>query len=229
MVYQKVMNNVKQIHYYIIGMLAILFMGACSSGRKLAKPDYAEAPASVWKADECVTAKANIRLRMDKDKGMSIGGNLRMKRDDVIILNATYLFGMQIGTMELTPETILVVSRYTRQYIRMTYPELSALLGREVTFRHLQSIFWGEAGEFRVQSVEWDYGSFMQMEDGRRLPASVEITFAGGGASMEMTLALSKYKYETGWNTRTSFNEAGYERLSPELLKKMMTILLTNK
>lgn len=149
-----------------------------------------------------------------------------MKRDDVIILNATYLFGLQIGTMELTRDSVLVVSRYTRQYIRMTYPELSALIGRDVTFEDIQDIFWGEAEEFRVKSVEWKYGSFVKMEDERRLPEQLDMTFASGATSLEMSLTLSRHKYETGWSTRSSFSIANYEQLSPEQIRKLVAMLI---
>lgn len=215
-----------RIHYYIVALAAILFMASCSSSRKASVSGRKDVPASMWKADECVTAKANIRIHTDKGKGVSVGGTLRMKRDDVILLNATYIFGLQIGTMELTREHILVVSRYTRQYVRMTYPELSALIGSDVTFRDMQDIFWGEADAFSVRSVEWKYGSFAKMEDDRRLPGQLDVTFARGATAMGMSLTLSRHKYDGGWNTRTSFNEAGYEQLSPEQLRKLMAMLL---
>lgn len=195
----------------------------------MAKPDEIAVPASMWKADECVTAKANISIRQGKGKGVNVSGTLRMKRDDVIILNATYIFGLQIGTMELTREHVLVVSRYTRQYIRMTYPELSVLIGRDVTFKDMQDVFWGEAMEFRVKAVEWKYGSFVRMEDERRLPGQLELDFAGGNTSMDMSLTLSRHKYEAGWNTRTSFNDDTYEQLSPEQIKRLMAMLIGRK
>ena len=201
-------------------------MAACSSGRKVTRPDYKDVAASAWKKDECVTAKANIRIRTDKGKGMSVGGTLRMKRDDVILLNITYIFGLQIGTMELTQEDILVVSRYTRQYIRMTYPELSELMGRNITFKDMQDVFWGEAEGFDVRSVEWKYGSFTKMEDDRRLPEQLDVTFASGNTSLGMSLALSRFKYEDGWNTRTSFNAANYELLSPAQIKRLMDMII---
>lgn len=216
----------KHIRYYIVAMVAILFMVACSSSRKASNSSYKDVPVSTWKVGECVTAKANIRIGTDKGKGVSVGGTLKMKRDDVIILNATYIFGLQIGTMELTRDSVLVVSRYTRQYIRMTYPELSALIGREVTFKDMQDIFWGEAEEFRIKSVEWKYGSFAKMDDDRRLPEQLDLTFEHGVSSLEMSLTLSRHKYEAGWNTRSSFNTANYEQLSPEQIKKLVTMLI---
>lgn len=203
-----------------------MLMAACSSGRRATRSDYKDVAVSTWKTDECVTAKANIRIRTDKGKGMSVGGTLRMKRDDVILLNITYLFGLQIGTMELTKENILVVSRYTRQYIRMTYPELSALVGRNITFKDMQDVFWGEAEEFNVRALEWKYGGFTKMEDDRRLPEQLDVTFASGNTSLGMSLSLSRYKYDDGWNTRTSFNTANYELLSPEQIKRLMGMII---
>lgn len=216
----------KHIHYYIIAAVAIILMAACSSGRRVTKSDAGQTPASTWKPGECVTAKANIRLRRDKGNGMSVNGTVKMRRDDVILLNATYIFGLQIGTMELTRDRVLVISRYTRQYISMTYPELSALIGRPISFNDLQDIFWGEAEAFRVQSVEWKYGSFASMEDDRRLPEQFSMTFSRGAAALDMSVTLSRHRYEDGWATRTSFNSSTYEQLSPDQLRRLMTMLI---
>ncbi len=213
---------------YIIGIVAILLLAACSSSRKAAKSVGKDVPVLLWKTDECVTAKANVRIRSGKGKGVTVGGTLRMKRDDVILLNMTYILGIQVGTMEMTQDYVLVVSRYTRQYIRLTYPELSAMLGRAVTFNDMQNIFWGDAKEFQVKSVEWKYGGFATMEDGRRLPEELDIAFSHGATALNMSMTLNNHRYEGGWNTRTSFNAGSYEQLTPEQLKHLVTIIMNN-
>ncbi len=211
---------------YIIGIVTILFMVACSSSRKAAKSVAKDTAVSVWQPGECVTTKANLQFCTAKGKGVSVGGTLRMKRDDVILLNATYILGIQIGTLELTPDSVLIVSRYTRQYVRMSYSELSSLVGRSVTFNDMQNIFWGDGKDFHVASIDWKYGNFATMEDNRRLPEELELTFAGGATSLDMVLRLSNHKYEDGWTSRTSFNSATYEQVTPEQIKRLISTLM---
>ncbi len=201
-------------------------MVACSSSSKVAKSSVQDSITSVWKPNECVTAKANIRLSTEKGKSVSVGGTLRMKRDDAIILNATYILGIQIGTIQMTQDSVLIVSRYTRQYVRVSYPELSAMIGRNVTFNEMQNIFWGDAKDSRMNTIDWEYGSFVSLEDNRHLPEELEFTFSKGTTSLEMQLRLSNHRYEDGWNTRASFNSATYEQMTPEQMRMLISMLM---
>ena len=120
----------KNIRYYIIGVIAVMLLAACSSARKSVLSTAPKSEVSVWNAGECVVARANTSLSVSKGKNIAVGGTLRMKRDDVIQLNLTYIFGIQVGTLEITQDSILVLSRTTRQYALFGYEELSALMGQ---------------------------------------------------------------------------------------------------
>ena len=70
------------------------------------------------------------------------------------------------GTLEITADSILVLSRTTRQYALFGYDEMSALLGRTTTFGDMQAVFWGESDSFNVKGIQWKHDSFREMEDG---------------------------------------------------------------
>lgn len=76
-------------------------------------------------------------------KDLSVNGTLRMKRDDVIRLSLRFL-GMEIGVMEFTPQDVLLVDRYHKQYVRAAYSEVSFLRQADLDFYALQSLFWNE-------------------------------------------------------------------------------------
>lgn len=216
----------KHIHYYIIGVCVILCMAACSSSRKAMKDESVASARSVWKAGECVVARANIALADASGKDIAVGGTLRMRRDDVIQLNATYILGIQVGTMEITRDSVLIVSRATRQYAAFDYQELSALLGRTITFEDMQNIFWGEAADFNVKGVRWKYNRFTELADGRKLPESMEIAFSKGSVGVKLVLNTSNHKQEDGWITRTKFNTTNYGRLTSNQIIRMLTLLM---
>lgn len=216
----------KYIHYYILGVCAILLMGACSSSRRAIKDGSGHPALSVWKTGECVVARANISLADAGGKEVTVGGTLRMKRDDVIQLNATYIFGIQVGTMEISRDSVLIVSRATKQYAVFDYQELSALFGRTLTFEDMQNIFWGEAADFDVKGLRWKYGSFTGLADGRRLPENLEIAFSKGSVGVKLLLNTSNHKLEEGWATRTKVNAASYGRLTSSQVVRMLTLLM---
>ena len=214
----------KLVYYYIIGVLVLIGLASCSSGRKAAQDKLAVS--SEWKAGESVVARANIRFEHSKGKNSSVGGGLKMKRNDVVQLNLTYILGIQIGTLELTPDSVLIVSKATRQYAVFDYSELSELLGREISFNDLQSIFWGEADRFEVKGMQWKYGSFSSLQDGRRLPEELSLKFSKGSDSVGLSMSMSNYRLEQNEIVHTKINTSNYTRLTVDQVLKMITLLL---
>lgn len=213
----------KHIHYYIVLCLAILCMAACSSSRKVAVEKASVS--SLWKDGESVVARSGVTLSDGRSKTIKLNGTLRMRRNDVIQLNVTYILGIQVGTMELTRDSVLLLSRATRQYVVMSYPELSAIIGRTVTFDDMQNIFWGEAKDFAVRGVDWKYGSMSAMEDGRTLPGELSMSFSNASSKVAVSLKLSKHAYNDAWARRTSV-KSSYERLSPEQAMRLIMMLM---
>lgn len=214
----------KGTHYYILYIAVFLLLASCSSSRKAIMGD--KAGGAAWKSGECVVAKANIGFADSKGKGTAIGGTLRMKRDDVVQLNATYVLGIQVGTLEITKDSVLIISRATRQYATFDYSELSSLLGRKISFEDFQDIFWGDGRNLRFNGFEWSYGAFAKLEDDRKLPAEMELKFASNVSSVKISLAFSNHKYDDDWSVRTKFNASGYANLSIEQVVQIIALLI---
>ncbi len=98
--------------------------------------------AKVKAAKPCLTASVKVGLT-GVGKGFSASGSLRMKRDDVIRLSIRVL-GMEVGLMEFTPQDVLVIDRFHKQYVRAAYSEVSFLKAARLDFYSLQSLFWDE-------------------------------------------------------------------------------------
>lgn len=103
---------------------------------------YAARVANVRVTKPCITASAKVKLS-GLGKDVSVSGSLRMKRDDVIRLSLRF-FGMEVGLMEFTPQDVLVVDRFHKQYVRAAYAEVSFLKAASLDFYALQSLFWNE-------------------------------------------------------------------------------------
>lgn len=92
------------------------------------------------------TAKVKVRLRRD-DKDISTTGTLRMRYDDVIqITLVDPLLGIaEVGRLELSPSSVLVIDRLNKRYVSTTYEEFSSLKSRNIGFSTIQNFFWQEA------------------------------------------------------------------------------------
>jgi len=94
-------------------------------------------------SEECVTSKMNLNLTAGT-KDVSIGGTLRMKRDDVIQLSLVALGIMEVGRMELTPDYMMVIDRMGHQYVKVNYDDVSFMKNAGIDFYTFQSLFWDE-------------------------------------------------------------------------------------
>ncbi len=217
----------KRISTYVqILCMAVLFVTAsCSTGRKAAKTTP-HVVTSAWKAGDAVVSKANVRITDAKGKSAGLNGTLKMKYGDVVQLNLTYLLGIPVGTLELTQDSVLIVSRVTRQYSRIGYEELSARLGRDVTFAGIQSMFWGEATDLMLTGFEWKYGTFVKLSDDRRLPGRMDLSVSRADVSVSLSLDTPSYKYDDAWISRTAVNGSAYTRLTAEELFNVVLSLL---
>ena len=93
--------------------------------------------------EEYVTSKMSLKLSAG-EKEASVGGSLRMKRDDVIQLSLVALGIMEVGRLELTPTTMLVMDRIGHQYVRVNYEDVPFLKEAGIDFYTFQSLFWDE-------------------------------------------------------------------------------------
>jgi flagellar motor switch/type III secretory pathway protein FliN len=90
-----------------------------------------------------ITSKMKFKVTLG-DKEVSLGGNLRMKRDDVIRLQLTAFGLIEAGRMEFTKDYVLVMDRINKQYIKVNYEDVDFLRQSGLNFYSLQALFWNE-------------------------------------------------------------------------------------
>ncbi len=85
---------------------------------------------------------AKMKLNVDAlGKSLSVNGSLRMKRDEVVQLSLSML-GFELGRLEFSPDDVLILDRYHKQYVRCGYDDISFLKSAGIDFYALQSLFW---------------------------------------------------------------------------------------
>ena len=93
-----------------------------------------------------VTSKIKLNLSVG-GQDLSLSGNLKMKRDEVIRLQLVALGLIEAGRIELTPDYMLVMDRINKQYIKVAYSDVDFLRESGLNFHSLQSLFWDELFE----------------------------------------------------------------------------------
>lgn len=198
-------------------------------GRRKNKKDKKETsesqqPTQQKTTADAVTAKLSLTLKAGSKK-ISLGGNYRLKRNEVVQMNLNYqvLFvSINIGTLELTPDYVMVIDRYHKRYCKATYAELPSLGQAGIDFNYLQSIFWGEAGESPTPSLEWAYDGWQTLGDGQ-FPGKIEFSLKSSSTAYKATFNLSNLSTDSDWPTRTTLG-SGY---TPMSLDSVMRLLMS--
>lgn len=146
-------------------LIVLLSLGACRSSKHLEKSKHASPEALAEAAAERAEAEARraaveaakgvvenqpegkalqARLRVEGRLGsqsMTLGGQLRMKRDEVVMLSLTML-GFEVARMEFRPQEVLLVNRTKKTYARAAYADVPFATRAGLDFGSLQAVFW---------------------------------------------------------------------------------------
>lgn len=91
---------------------------------------------------KCVTGRMDLQLNA-LGNNLSVSGQLRMKRDEVVQLSLT-LLGFEVGRLEFAPGEVLIIDRVNKQFVRAPYSDVSFLQAAGLDFYALQALFWNE-------------------------------------------------------------------------------------
>lgn len=91
-----------------------------------------------------IVASADFRL-VAGNKDLSCDGKISMRRDEVIRLQLLLpIIRTEIARIDFTPEYVLLVDRYHKEYIKASYKDVSFLADNGLSFYSLQALFWNQ-------------------------------------------------------------------------------------
>lgn len=143
-----------KVRTIIMSMVAALTLASCGT-KKVAEFEQPKSPVEMEKEDfinevnqnmyyaKFLTSKVKFHIEMGNQE-MTLTGNLKMKRDDVIRLQLMAFGFVEAARLEFTPDYVLIQDRINKQYIKAGYTDLAFLRNTGITFYTLQSLFWNE-------------------------------------------------------------------------------------
>ncbi len=87
--------------------------------------------------------RINISLT-NGDSRQSVRGSVRIKRDSIILLSFNMFAGIEAARIKLTPDSVLLVDRVNREYLKRKYIDSYNILPFNLDFYELQSVFIGK-------------------------------------------------------------------------------------
>ena len=90
-----------------------------------------------------ISSKIDFTLTDGNDE-MTVAGMLRMRRDEVIRIQLTPMNIMEVGRIEFTKDSVLIMDRINKEYVVAGYDEVGFLKNNGLDFYTLQSLFRNE-------------------------------------------------------------------------------------
>lgn len=90
-----------------------------------------------------LTSKVKFSVEVGPQK-LTLTGNLKMKRDDVIRLQLMAFGFVEAGRIELTKDYVLIMDRINKQYLKAPWMSVDFLRNSGMNFQTLQALFWNE-------------------------------------------------------------------------------------
>lgn len=243
--------NAKRTLKYCTAILAATILTACSSTKNAVKdtpitpaPKQTE-PVKKKTAPVAQNAVASIDFTVDAmNKNISVDGKLQMRRDKVIrITLSAPLLGFEVGRLEFTPESAMLVDRINRQYVKANYNDISFLKSNGLDFFTLQSLFWGERDElpkgfFNINGdrisytkngaqFDWNYDEYTTLNK-QSFPKSHTLSFisksVAKGKKMTVNIKLGKVSDNSSWDETTTLSSKFKQVAAEDILKKLISL-----
>ena len=142
-------------YFLKIAALAMpLVLASCSSKKTVAveqKPDTTNTEKGVFlgkvqenvQTTKFITSKVKFTVDVDPQT-ITLTGNLKMKRDEVIRLQLMAFGFVEAARLEFTKDYVLIMDRINKQYLKAPYAYIDFLRNSGLNFYSLQALFWNE-------------------------------------------------------------------------------------
>ena len=90
-----------------------------------------------------ITSKVKFSVEVGA-QNITLTGNLKMKRDDVICMQLMAFGFVEAARLEFTKDYVLVMDRINKQYLKAPYVHIDFLRNSGLDVSTLQALFWNE-------------------------------------------------------------------------------------
>ena len=179
-----------------------------------------------------ITSKLKFSIEYGSQQ-LSLTGNLKMKRDDVIQMQLMAFGFVEAGRLEFTKDYVLIIDRINKQYIKAPYNYVDFLRNSVINFYTLQALFWNELFKPGQQTVddktlaaytttEEDKDVIITLEDGK-----LNYSWLADKESTIIRMANITYRDQFQGNTQLNWDYNEFINLNSKPFPNNMKITLT--
>lgn len=211
----------KKIRTIVVAALAIAVLGGCRSSKQIERPTppvdlSASAEGQLLQMvnerahkSMFITSKIKFKVEVGQQE-ISLTGNLRMKRDDVIRLQLMAFGFVEAARLEFTKDYVLIVDRINKQYLKVPYNYLDFLRNSGINFNSLQAMFWNELfvpGHSRVEGTDLaEFETDMSGEDAILSLKRDRMTYSWLTTKQDAVIKMANVRYEDRFRGNSQLN-----------------------
>ena len=175
------------------------------------------------------------------DQEISLTGNLRMKRDDVIRLQLMAFGFVEAARLEFTQDYVLIMDRINKQFLKAPYYYIDFLRNSGINFNTLQALFWNELFQpdksvlteedrqlFTSQSLG-DGEAIINFEDGDGEKVRSKMFYSWLVSELTGRIKMANIMYRDGisGNTQLNWDYREFKNLGSKQFPSDMAVTLT--
>ena len=219
------MKSLRIIKMAAVTMTMVVVAG-CGSTRKVVNETPSLQVAAVQKQEflqkvsdnaqhvRFITSKVKFSVEVGPQQ-LTLTGNMKMKRDDVIRLQLMAFGFVEAGRLEFTKEYVLVMDRINKQYLKVPYQQLDFMRNSGLDFYALQALFWNELfqpGKTRMtDELLKSYAADLEADDAVISMESGKLSYRWladkGTAQVKMANILFKDKYRGNYQLNWDYQD----------------------
>jgi len=229
-----------------IALLAIpLLLNSCASKKKAVqeKPtttvnmegkSFLEKVQANAQDTKFITSKVKFSVEVGVQK-LTLTGNLKMKRDDVIRLQLMAFGFVEAGRIEFTKDYVLIMDRINKQYLKTPYVQVDFLRNSGLNFNSLQALFWNELFKpvhYNVKNKDEKEEDFVAIESGDDVVISLDdgkmgYSWLADKDNNLLKMANILYKDKFNGNSQLNWDYQDFKDVSGKAFPSRSLITLT--
>ena len=184
-----------------------------------------------------ITSKVKFSVEVG-NQDISLTGNLKMKRNDVIRLQLMAFGFVEAARIEFTKDYVLVMDRINKQYLKAPYRQIDFLRNSGLNFYSLQALFWNElfqpnhitltAEDLKKYTTNTESeDAIISFEDGK-----IDYSWLASQRTGIIKMANILYKDRFNGNTQLNWDYTNFEKMedtNKQFPNDMNVVLTTPK
>lgn len=167
------------------------------------------------------------------DKQTSLGGTLKMRRDEIIQLSLSAMGLFEVGRLELTPTQLTIIDRMNHRYVQVSYSDVPALQRAGISFYTFQALFWNELFLFDNSENTPSDKAFSKQIDGQMVTLSnsdnalMQLSFLTDLTSSVLTQTRIAGRHGDANSPAMQMDYQNFQRIEEKNFPTNMTLQIT--